>query len=189
MEKRIVISVCILAGIGLYIYKSSSSAENANEQNENIQSATNNVQPSSSNTSAKAIQKSSDIMSDTISSANTLSPEAHNDFSEVLKVKLPNKEKIREQVKQNPHSAPAEHLNFSIELSDKMDIAMTNENAAKVLFNELEKCVADKDGYKASQALCIINAKRINEKYPSTDIKGLLKKANPNVLDQASLFK
>ncbi len=97
---------------------------------------------------------------------------------------MPSREALRAAVTANPHSPPEIMIRFTLELYAKQQEAMKSQSNAESFFRELEGCVADRNGTEQAQALCLINAKRVQEKYSSLrrDFERMQSQANPGAL-------
>ncbi len=121
--------------------------------------------------------------------AGSRTPVPTGSMQSLLKIKTPTKEDIRKQVQANPHITPMALVEFSVQISDKMELAMASAESAKVLFAELDACATNKVEATAIQAICIVNARRIHNKFPETDFKKLIRNANPESVKQADFLE
>lgn len=114
-----------------------------------------------------------------------------NELVKALKVSLPENELLRNEVASNPHATPNSLIRFSVEVAQKMELALASETSSKILFQQLEACVTKSDGAHSAQAVCLINAKRIAKKYKDlrSDYDSLIRKADPEVVSQIRILK
>ncbi len=80
---------------------------------------------------------------------------------------IPKIEDIREEIAQDPHQTPQSLLNFAVELSEKMDVALRSREASEFLLSELKDCTAGEKVKTApsASAACIKNAYELSAKY------------------------
>lgn len=104
-----------------------------------------------------------------------------------LAEKIPPADKILDQVKKDPHATPPALVQFSLDLGDKMDAAQNSEPKARALFQELEDCTLGgaQQGRNSIQALCLLNAKRLGNTFPSLarDYEQLERRSDPRTVD------
>src|SRR5262249_30351475 len=81
----------------------------------------------------------------------------------------PSGEDLRREVADNPHTTPIGLVRFSVELYEKQTEALKSEETAHTFFSELENCALgpEQKGLHNVQALCLLNAKRLQKAYPS----------------------
>ncbi|MES2962553.1 MAG: hypothetical protein V4760_01595 [Bdellovibrionota bacterium] len=85
---------------------------------------------------------------------------------------IPSIENLRAEVAKNPHGTPQGLSKFSISLGDRLD-ALKNEVEAGNFMEELDECVTKPSVETTSdvKTLCLLNAKRVGEKFPALRAK------------------
>ncbi|HEX4923435.1 MAG TPA: hypothetical protein VFV50_05095 [Bdellovibrionales bacterium] len=97
----------------------------------------------------------------------------------------PSLAKLRDEVDKNSHGTPPSLMRFSDEVGERV-AQVRNERQASDLFVELEDCLTkpkDKNAHSV-QAVCLINARDLSQKYESLrePYRALVKKSNPTVV-------
>ncbi len=96
----------------------------------------------------------------------------------------PSREEMARQVEADPHVTPEALLKFSVSLSEKQEQALKSEETAKSFLSEMESCALEQKGRYSIQALCLLNAKRMEKVYPSLsgDYRRLEQLTDPKVV-------
>ena len=84
-------------------------------------------------------------------------------------IEIPSPESMQAEVDQDPHSTPPSLLRFAESLAPQFDAALKDEPAAVHFFSKLKDCVMAPrtQATYAIRALCLKNAKRLTERYPT----------------------
>jgi hypothetical protein len=81
---------------------------------------------------------------------------------------VPGRDKIQEEIAENPHQTPVSLLQYAENIALKIEEATNDPEKAKALFTELENCVSDNSSRSAPslQALCLANADELALTHP-----------------------
>lgn len=101
--------------------------------------------------------------------------------NEILDMKdaLPAIEKIKEEVRSNPHATPPSLLKFAQSMYPLMEKALKDEGDARVLINALQDCALDESSAHAARVLCVTNSERLAVKH--RDLRSKAGKIRANV--------
>lgn len=93
---------------------------------------------------------------------------------------------LRQEVKKNPHQAPISIMEFSVNLAERVNLALTKDRTIREkIFAELKDCVESAESSNNSiKALCLAKAKFMSEKDDQfkNSYEVLLGKATPEVV-------
>jgi len=83
-------------------------------------------------------------------------------------IALPARDRIQEEISDNPHQTPVSLLQYAENIALKIEEATNDPEKAKALFTELETCVNDNSSRSAPslQALCLANADELALTHP-----------------------
>lgn len=95
----------------------------------------------------------------------TITPGEINTLHETL----PDKGKVNEEVKQNPHTPSKSLMTFAKRLGPLMEKAFKDENDANILVKELSTCANDESVAKSARAMCVTNTERLGEVHPKIE--------------------
>jgi hypothetical protein len=99
---------------------------------------------------------------------------------------LPNPRDIRAQAAQDPEAPSSLVIQFSLELSKKLQIALQSEENAQAFFPQLQACALElgKDNSASARVLCLNDAHKLAKKYPSLrpDYETLENRADPHTV-------
>ncbi|MGK5090131.1 hypothetical protein WDW86_21485 [Bdellovibrionota bacterium FG-2] len=84
---------------------------------------------------------------------------------------IPSTEQMRVEVAANPHGHPPSLMRFAEVLAKKMEDSEKSPEKARVLFDELEECLKNRDTTSMILALCYFNAEELSEDYPEFDAR------------------
>lgn len=91
--------------------------------------------------------------------------EKHVETNDQIEKIIPKTEDLRAEVQADPHETPKSLIRFSLDLSQKMDVALKSLEASRSLINELQTCASETSTPESAAAICIKNAYELSGKY------------------------
>jgi hypothetical protein len=79
---------------------------------------------------------------------------------------LPDKLKVQEEFRNNPHTTPESLNKFAKKMGPLMERALKNGDDAGVLINELRDCAYDESVALSARALCVSNCENLGKAHP-----------------------
>lgn len=166
-SKGLVALIIIVIGVSLWAWDrwpSSSGVRTQDNQTPSPLSETTQPSPAATPATPANLPRA---QSDSVNQVQTVKPQP-SVATPVTKL-APSLQALRQQVSSNPHDTPQALVEFSVALSEKMRLAFDSEPEAGRLMGEFEECALGPDlkGNSSVQALCILNARRLQLKYTS----------------------
>lgn len=87
----------------------------------------------------------------------------------VLHQNYPDKEKVNEDVRLNPHTPSKTLMSFARKMAPLMEKAFRNESDATLMMKELSNCAYDESVANAARAMCVKNTERLSETFPKLE--------------------
>jgi hypothetical protein len=192
MQKYVYYLVAVVIAAMLWIFQSPKRAAKPPSSNETVVMPEGSPTPiENQNDGSGSAQAPVDIPPDAIPDATSDSrvaaptpPRATTRQKPTVIQSLPKVDRVREEVKRDPHSPPPSGVTFALGLATRMEEAQKSKESAEAFFSELETCGTNRDasaGVPSMKALCIQSARDLTKIYPEFQSRydEMKKKADP----------